>query len=155
MRLRSTFAIAFVLIAAWLLAIHPAHEAVAGGGGCHRGSAVRDAATTTVRLTEFCFSPTVARVERGATLTFVNDDVAPHTVTGAAMSWGHTENLMLGDTLEATFTDEGVYPYACILHPGMVGAIVVGDGCGRSRGSGRSRQRDHARFGDEVCHGGG
>jgi len=28
------------------------------------------------------------------------------------------------------FDTDGVYPYACWLHPGMVGAIVVGDGVG-------------------------
>ena len=28
------------------------------------------------------------------------------------------------------FDQDGVYPYSCLLHPGMVGAIVVGDGVG-------------------------
>ncbi|MEO6397444.1 MAG: hypothetical protein ABIP13_03140, partial [Tepidiformaceae bacterium] len=31
-------------------------------------------------------------------------------------------------TTEQTFTAPGLYPYACILHPGMVGVVVVGDG---------------------------
>src|SRR3712207_8386814 len=26
-----------------------------------------------------------------------------------------------------TFTEAGVIPYACMLHPGMIGAVVVGD----------------------------
>ena len=28
------------------------------------------------------------------------------------------------------FDEDGVYPYSCLIHPGMVGAIVVGDGVG-------------------------
>ena len=28
------------------------------------------------------------------------------------------------------FDQDGVYPYSCLIHPGMVGAIVVGDGVG-------------------------
>ena len=102
--------------------------AEAGGGGCHASSPIADEAATTVRLVQNCFGPTVTRVDRGATVTFINDDPTPHTVTGAAMTWGNTANLLQGDTLQATFDDDGVYPYACILHPGMVGAVVVGSG---------------------------
>ena len=105
-----------------------ADDAAAGGGGCHSSSALSDGSATTVTMVKSCFGPTVTRVDAGATVTFINEDPGPHTVTGAAMAWGSTANMLQGDTLEATFADEGVYPYACILHPGMVGAIVVGDG---------------------------
>ena len=36
----------------------------------------------------------------------------------------------MGEKVSYTFSEEGVFPYVCILHPGMIGAIVVGDGIG-------------------------
>jgi len=34
------------------------------------------------------------------------------------------------DEQSVTFDDAGTYPYMCPLHPGMIGAIVVGSGEG-------------------------
>jgi hypothetical protein len=31
-----------------------------------------------------------------------------------------------GEARLFTFTEDGIFPYACTLHPGMVGAVVVG-----------------------------
>ena len=30
-----------------------------------------------------------------------------------------------GDTYAVTFTKSGTYPYACLIHPGMIGKVVV------------------------------
>ena len=30
-----------------------------------------------------------------------------------------------GDKYSVTFTKKGTYPYACIVHPGMIGRVVV------------------------------
>src|SRR5690606_28103368 len=62
----------------------------------------------------------------GTEVTFRNLDAAPHTVTGESAAWGSTKQLAQGDSLSHTFEEAGVYPYSCILHPGMVGAVVVG-----------------------------
>jgi len=35
--------------------------------------------------------------------------------------------LQPGASISYTFDEAGVHPYACALHPGMSGAIVVGD----------------------------
>ena len=71
-------------------------------------------------------------------------------VTGASGSWGmdfgtattdpgaldeeselaQDGTLGQGGTYSYTFAASGVYPYYCFLHPGMVGAVVVGDGTG-------------------------
>jgi hypothetical protein len=40
---------------------------------------------------------------------------------------GGFDDLLEGDSIAATFDAPGVYPFACYLHPGMVGAVVVGD----------------------------
>ena len=54
-----------------------------------------------------------------------------HVVVGVGDSWGDPGiSLVQGDTVRYRFDQDGVYPYSCLIHPGMVGAIVVGDGVG-------------------------
>lgn len=110
-----------------LVSVVLAAPALAGGGGCH-ADVQSEAATSTVRMQGSCFTPTIARVAPGETVTFVNDDSAPHTVTGASVLWGSLDHLPKSGTIEAAFDRPGVYPYVCALHPGMIGAVVVGDG---------------------------
>lgn len=95
------------------------------GGGCHttNGQPTTDAATTTVTLATCRFGPTVARVSTGHVVTFVNKDGAPHNVTGTG--WASPE-LQQGDSYRHTFDARGIYPYACSLHPGMNGVVIVG-----------------------------
>jgi hypothetical protein len=38
--------------------------------------------------------------------------------------------MYAGDVFTTKFQAEGIYPYACMYHLGMTGAIVVGDGEG-------------------------
>jgi plastocyanin len=100
------------------------------GGGCHEDTTT-EARATTVALRRNCFAATVTRVDEGATVTFTNEDEIAHNVTGAGYTWGGEKTLHLGDSVQHTFDENGVYVYSCLLHPGMVGAIVVGDGSGR------------------------
>lgn len=98
-----------------------------GGGGCHRaGTTTTEATGTTVEMIEACFTPTILHVAPGDSVTFVNRDSMTHNVT--ANDWGHWDDLYEGDRFTATFGDEGIFPFACTYHPGMSGAIVVGDG---------------------------
>jgi hypothetical protein len=78
------------------------------------------------------FEPAVLYVEPGDEVTWINRDLAPHTVTGVAQAWGSSEVFEKGRKATWEFMEEGVYPYYCALHPGMVGAVVVGtpDGSG-------------------------
>jgi plastocyanin len=100
-----------------------------GGGGC--GGPVTDSHGTTVQIRNFCFGPTILRVRPGTKVTFVNRDPFPHTVLGANAAWGGFDAIRkrLGP-VSYRFMRSGVYPYVCTYHPGMVGAIVVGDGSG-------------------------
>jgi plastocyanin len=104
--------------------------AVAGGGGGCYGPA-SDGSGTRAVIEELCFTPTVLHVDPGSTVTWVNRDRGiPHTVTGANRAWGSPEELRLGDEATFRFDRNGVYPYYCVYHPGMSGAVVVGDGSG-------------------------
>jgi len=105
----------------------PGAPPASAGGGCH-AEGISDGAATELRLTQNCFEPGVARVAAGDTVTWVNTDDVAHTVTGARNLFGGYDELLEGDTYSNTFEDEGVFPYFCVLHPSMVGAIVVGNG---------------------------
>lgn len=103
----------------------------AAGGGCHLG--VTQGSGTTVEMVEACFTPTVLYVDPGASsVTFVNRSGMTHNVT--ANLWGHFDDIPDGDAFRASFSQPGVYPFACSIHPGMSGAIVVGDGTGAGSG---------------------
>jgi len=95
------------------------------GGGCHSDAVA--AAGIRVTLSELCFGPTVLYANPGETVTWTNEDSTAHTVTGLGFRWGSGGDLAQGDTVSYLFAQPGIYPYSCIIHPGMVGAVVVGD----------------------------
>ncbi|MFN2544580.1 MAG: plastocyanin/azurin family copper-binding protein [Actinomycetota bacterium] len=99
-----------------------------GGGGC--GRSVSDAQGTSVAIKQFCFLPTVLHVEPGDSVTFTNRDHFDHNVQGASVSWGSWDPVRLHTPVTYRFIRSGVYPYVCSFHPGMVGAVVVGNGNG-------------------------
>jgi plastocyanin len=110
--------------------------AALAGGGCH-GSVTqndaRDEKVATVRMVDACFTATVTTVDPGAPVTFANTDLGvTHNVGGNR--WGHFEDMIEGDAFTVTFDEAGIYPFACSYHPGMTGAIVVGDGNGAGAG---------------------
>jgi plastocyanin len=120
--------IALVLVPFLLLvAAHAAPLVVRAGGGCHGGSDAPpgDDAASVVKIDGCMFYPTIARVPVGTTVTFINSGTAPHNVTGVRGEWG-SGNLPNGARYAHGFVQVGVYPFACTLHPGMNGAIVVG-----------------------------
>jgi plastocyanin len=114
--------LAFELVAGGAPGARPVH---AGGGGCHEPSPT-DGTGTSVEIAGGCFLPTVLRVAEGEAVSFTNSDPYQHEVRG--FQWGSEGLLNQGAMTTATFTSPGVYAYACTLHPGMVGAVVVGDG---------------------------
>jgi plastocyanin len=123
---------ALILALAGIGPVITAAPAVAGGS-CH-GSAT-SAQGVAVYLSELCFGPTVLYAKRGATVTWRNKDSVNNTVTGLGFSWGSNGDLLQGDSYSYRFTTAGVYPYACVLHPGMVGAVVVGNAASEEAGA--------------------
>ena len=97
--------------------------AAAGGGGCNEERTTGTGSE--VRITNACFSPTVLRVDPGTEVTFVNGDEMLHAISGTGLDY---DELSSGDRVARTFAASGIYPYMCHLHPGMSGAVVVGDG---------------------------
>jgi plastocyanin len=117
------------VVAALTAALVPALPAVAGGG-CH-GASTKGTGTLVI-LEEACFTPSIVHVDPGATVRFENRDPFEHNVYGTGWEVG---DLGPGAAGSASFADEGLYPFACTLHPGMTGTIVVGDGEGPGSGT--------------------
>ena len=117
-RVRLPFAI---LVAVMAVA---ASASAGGGGGCHE-TRTTAASGTSVEVGKNCFGPTVLRVALGETVTWKNFDPYVHTITAAGGVFDH--EVGAGDSYTYTFGSAGVYPYYCLLHPRMAGAIVVGD----------------------------
>jgi plastocyanin len=101
------------------------------GGGCMHSTGPTTGRGDTVELVDMCFSSTVLYVQRGTDVTWINRDPMGHNVVGVGGTWGDLDlTLDQGDIVSYRFDEDGVFPYACWIHPGMVGAIVVGDGVG-------------------------
>lgn len=116
-----------VLVVASPLGVLISAQAAAGGGFC-RGVPVTDTSTDRVFMADNCFTPTIVRIDVGQSVTWTNKDGTPHVVAGANASWGSYDEIGQGGRTTIRFTRSGVYPYFCIIHPGMIGAVVVGDG---------------------------
>src|ERR671910_2008623 len=74
------------------------------------------------------YNPNRIEINVGDTVTWINNDSSPHTVTSSSSSKDSnfdSDVLRRGETFSFTFDREGEYPYFCTLHPSMVGTIVV------------------------------
>jgi plastocyanin len=76
-----------------------------------------------VSIQNFAFNPASTTVSAGSSVTWTNNDSAPHTVTFD--SGPDCGNLANGATKTATFSTAGSYAYICTIHPQMKGTVVV------------------------------
>jgi plastocyanin len=93
----------------------------AGGGGCTTSS---EEGAAQVGIENFTFSPGEVTAGVGETITWTNEDSAPHTATlddGAC----DTGNIAQGNTAGLVFDAPGTYPYHCTIHPNMTGTITI------------------------------
>jgi plastocyanin len=123
-------AVALLLPAAALLA------------GCEQGSATNDgapsaqhptpssvatpanAATREVSIDNFSFSPPTITVAPGTSITWVNRDDVPHTVTANDKTF-NSGTLDTDGRFSRRFTTPGTFSYFCAVHPHMTGTVVV------------------------------
>jgi plastocyanin len=82
------------------------------------------AADTEVKIDNFTYNPQQITVKAGTTVTWINHDDIPHTVTSQTMRF-KSNALDTDDKFSFTFATPGSYPYFCALHPHMTGTIVV------------------------------
>jgi plastocyanin len=91
------------------------------------------AASTGVTIKDFKFGPASSSVKVGDTITWTNQDVAPHTATASDGSFD-TGQLSQGKSGSHTFTKAGTFAYICSIHPNMHGTVVVAAASGAAGG---------------------
>jgi plastocyanin len=81
-------------------------------------------AAASVQIANFTFKAPVTTVKAGTTVTWINADDIPHTVTSNTGVF-KSKVLDSGDKFSFTFAKPGQFGYFCSLHPHMTGTIVV------------------------------
>ena len=76
----------------------------------------------TVTILNFAFSPSTLTINKGETVTWVNEDSAPHAIKFETFN---SETFSKGKTYSKTFDEVGSFNYYCSIHPSMVGTIIV------------------------------
>jgi len=117
--LRVTFLVGLVLAVA-LVAGCSSYKAPSGGGGQSGGGT---SGGTTVTEKDFAFTPQTLQVKVGDTVTFKNEDSAPHHVVfQAGNDLGEQQQ---GQSVTYKAVSRGSFPYKCVIHPSMTGTLVV------------------------------
>ncbi|MHB1102874.1 MAG: cupredoxin domain-containing protein [Devosia sp.] len=80
------------------------------------------AASFTVNIKGMKFSPATLNVAPGDTVTFVNQDSAPHTATAKDGAFD-TGRLSRGESATVTVAAGGAHNYICTVHPAMKGVV--------------------------------
>ena len=75
-----------------------------------------------INIQNFAFTPNEITIKAGDTVTWINNDNAPHTVTSDEFNSG---NLNPEQSFLHTFLEPGTYDYHCNFHSGMKGRIIV------------------------------
>jgi len=77
-----------------------------------------------VSIDNFAFAPVQLAVASGQTVTWTNDDGAPHGIAFADHAQG-MDLMMPGQAFSRRFTKPGVYDYVCAVHPYMTARVTV------------------------------
>lgn len=83
-------------------------------------------AKATVVLQDIEFKPAAVTLKRGGSVTFAwKDGDTPHNVTPTGAKRFRRLATRKAGSASVRFTRAGTYRYACTIHPGMDGRIVV------------------------------
>ena len=78
-----------------------------------------------------CFIPSTVTVSVGEIITWSNTDTAAHTATSVDDAGGpsgvfDSSLIMSGGSYSYTADTEGTFDYFCMVHPWMLGTVIVG-----------------------------
>jgi plastocyanin len=85
------------------------------------------AGLNSIAIKNFAFSPATLTIKTGTTVTWMNQDGAPHKIAsdpGSVVAFT-SESLANGATYQFTFNQTGTCSYHCTIHPSMKGTIIV------------------------------
>jgi len=77
-----------------------------------------------VSIVNFAFTPADITIAPGESVTWTNDDGAPHGLAYHDGTKG-TDLMLPGATFSRRFDRPGTYDYNCAVHPYMTGHVVV------------------------------
>ncbi|MEH6527170.1 MAG: plastocyanin/azurin family copper-binding protein [Sneathiella sp.] len=77
-----------------------------------------------VEISEFAFTPTELMVRPGDTITWLNQDIVPHTATALDKTWD-TDTIERGMSKSLVVTDGMNQLYYCRFHPKMTANITI------------------------------
>jgi amicyanin len=84
--------------------------------------AAAPAGAVEVKIAGFAFQPAEVTIKAGQSVTWTNDDSAPHTATGKGFDSG---SLSKGQKFTFQFASAGSFDYICTFHPNMKGKVIV------------------------------
>lgn len=114
------FVAMFIGMATWGMGMHD------GDGTVAATPTFVDQGPFTIQISDFSFDPSNVSVPAGTTITWENEDAAPHDAAFKGLDDLATDLLRKGDTDSLTFNDPGTYEYYCTIHPGrMTGSVIV------------------------------
>ena len=90
----------------------PATSTASGGGG----------GTVTIDMKNIAFNPASATVKVGQTVKWVNQDSAPHNITGGPL---HSKTFGQGGSFTYTPKKAETISYVCTVHPNMKATLTV------------------------------
>jgi plastocyanin len=102
---------------------------IAVGNAAHKAVLQRAAADPVERgakvsIINFEFTPAETTVAPGESVTWTNDDGAPHGLKFQDGAKG-TDLLLPSATFSRRFDRAGTYDYTCAVHPYMTGRVIV------------------------------
>lgn len=111
---------------------------IVGVAGCGSGASTRSGSTSShsasaaarntieVTMKNIAFNPGTVHAKVGQTITWTNQDDAPHNVTYVSgPRFASSETFTQGRSFTLRLTAPGTIRYLCTIHPGMDGTIIV------------------------------
>lgn len=83
------------------------------------------ATNVTVVIKNFAFSPASLTIKAGTKVTWINNDVAPHTVTSDSGNLLNSPTIAPGQSFSFTFNNISTTNYHCKIHPMMKASVTV------------------------------
>jgi plastocyanin len=77
-----------------------------------------------VSIANFAFTPAEVTIAPGESITWTNEDGAPHGLEYDDRAPG-TDLLLPGASFSRRFDRPGAYDYSCSVHPYMTGRVIV------------------------------
>lgn len=80
--------------------------------------------------TDECYIPSTLNISAGTTVVWENNDAAAHLATSGTPDGGpdgvfDSGMIMGGATYEYEFAETGEFVYYCLVHPWMIGTVIV------------------------------